>query len=75
MHASRELACRVLSDAQRKQFVSDRFVKLESAFPREIAAEAREILRPAPFELTRSDGDYSLVEQSIRIGLSDRRAA
>lgn len=44
MHAGRELACRVLSDAQRKQFVRGGFVKLEGAFPREIAAEARRIL-------------------------------
>ena len=29
----------------------------------------------APLELTRSDGNYSLVEEAIRVGLSDRRAA
>lgn len=33
-----------MSDAQRKQFVRDGFVKLEDVFPRETAAEAREIL-------------------------------
>ncbi len=35
---------RVLSDAQREQFVHDGFVKLENAFPSETAAEARAIL-------------------------------
>ena len=44
MHAGRESARRVLSDAQRKQFVDGGFVKLEGAFPQEIAAEARRIL-------------------------------
>lgn len=44
MHARKELARRVLSDAQGKQFVGHGFVKLEGAFSREIAAEAREIL-------------------------------
>lgn len=44
MHAGEESARRVLSDAQRKQFVGDGFVKLDDAFPREIAAEGREIL-------------------------------
>lgn len=44
MHSGKEMACRVLSDAQKKQFVHDGFVKLEGAFPRETAAEAREIL-------------------------------
>ena len=29
----------------------------------------------APFELTRSDGDYSLVERAIRLGLADGRSA
>jgi hypothetical protein len=28
-----------------------------------------------PFQLTRRDGDYSLVEEAIRVGLNDRRAA
>ena len=28
----------------------------------------------APLELTRSDGDYSLVEKAIRLGLSDKTA-
>jgi hypothetical protein len=37
-------AHRVLCDVQRKQFVRDGFVKLENAFSRETAAEAREIL-------------------------------
>jgi aryl-alcohol dehydrogenase-like predicted oxidoreductase len=31
MHAGKEMACRVLSDTQRKQFVRDGFVKLENA--------------------------------------------
>jgi hypothetical protein len=44
MPSSREKAHRVLSDAQREQFVHDGFVKLEGAFSRETAAEAREIL-------------------------------
>lgn len=44
MHAGRELSRRVLSDAQGKHFVGYGFVKLEGAFPREIAAEARRIL-------------------------------
>lgn len=44
MHTGRELAYRVLSHEQREQFVHDGFVKLENAFPKEIAAEAREIL-------------------------------
>jgi hypothetical protein len=33
------------------------------------------LLPQVPFELTRSDGDYSLVEQAIRLGLADGRAA
>lgn len=37
-------AHRVLSDAQREQFVHDGFVKLENAFASETAAEARAIL-------------------------------
>ncbi|MGH2548261.1 MAG: phytanoyl-CoA dioxygenase family protein, partial [Thermomicrobiales bacterium] len=44
MHAGKEMARRVLSDAQREQFVREGFVKLENAFPREIAAQARDIL-------------------------------
>ena len=44
MHSNKEWAHRVLSDAQREQFVHDGFVKLENAFPSEIAAEARAIL-------------------------------
>jgi hypothetical protein len=44
MHLAREMVHRVLSDAQREQFVHDGFVKLENAFPLEIAAEARAIL-------------------------------
>lgn len=43
MH-DREWAYRVLSHAQREQFVCHGFVKLENAFPKEIAAEARDIL-------------------------------
>ena len=31
MHAGKEMACRVWSDTQRKQFVRDGFVKLENA--------------------------------------------
>ncbi len=44
MRANKQMACRVLGDAQREQFVRDGFVKLENAFSRVIAAEAREIL-------------------------------
>jgi Phytanoyl-CoA dioxygenase (PhyH) len=44
MHSAKETVHRVLSDAQREQFVHDGFVKLENAFPSEIAAEARAIL-------------------------------
>jgi hypothetical protein len=33
MHAGKEMACRVLSDTQNKQFVRDGFVKLENAIP------------------------------------------
>ena len=44
MLPSRERVLDVLNDAQRKQFVHDGFVKLADAFPRGIAAEAREIL-------------------------------
>ena len=44
MHSGKEMAHRVLSDEQRKQFVHDGFVKLENAFSRETAAEARAIL-------------------------------
>ena len=43
MH-DQESAYRVLTRAQREQFVRDGFVKLENAFPKEVAAEAREIL-------------------------------
>jgi len=41
MHLADEMADRVLSDADREQFVRDGFVKLEHAFPSEIASEAR----------------------------------
>jgi hypothetical protein len=44
MHSAQETVHRVLGDAQREQFVHDGFVKLENAFPSEIAAEARAIL-------------------------------
>src|SRR5258708_36282057 len=44
MHLDKEMVHRVLSDPQREQFVHDGFVKLENAFPLEIAAEARAIL-------------------------------
>jgi hypothetical protein len=44
MHLAKKMVNRVLSDAQREQFVHDGFVKLENAFPSEIAAEARAIL-------------------------------
>ena len=43
MHLGEETH-RVLSDAERKQFVHHGFVKLENAFPLETAAEARAIL-------------------------------
>jgi Phytanoyl-CoA dioxygenase (PhyH) len=44
MHLSKEVSHRGLSDAQQKQFVREGFVKLENAFSKETAAEAREIL-------------------------------
>jgi hypothetical protein len=44
MHSAKETARRVLSDADREQFVRDGFVKLENAFLAETAAEARAIL-------------------------------
>jgi hypothetical protein len=44
MHFAKEQVHRVLSDAQREQFVHDGFVKLEDAFPSETAADARGIL-------------------------------
>ena len=44
MHTGRGVEDRVLTDQQREQFVRDGFVKLENAFPAEIAAEARMIL-------------------------------
>src|SRR5215475_1120661 len=44
MHSGKEMGRHVLSDAQRKQFVHDGFVKMQGAFPPETAAEAREIL-------------------------------
>ena len=44
MHLGKERAHRVLTDAEKGQFVRDGFVKFENAFPSEIAAEARAIL-------------------------------
>ena len=44
MHLSKETARRVLSDAQRDQFVHEGFVKLANAFPAATAAAARAIL-------------------------------
>jgi hypothetical protein len=44
MHSGNEGMHRVLNDAEKEQFVRDGFVKLENAFPSEIAAEARAIL-------------------------------
>src|SRR5262249_54259983 len=44
MHSSQKSEGRILTDQQREQFVRDGFVKLEKAFPEEIASEAREIL-------------------------------
>src|ERR1700758_3964820 len=44
MHSGKEMAPRVLSDAEKEQFVRDGFVKFENAFPSEIAAEACAIL-------------------------------
>lgn len=44
MHLCKEVSHRAFSDAQQKQFVREGFVKLENAFSKEIAAEAREIL-------------------------------
>ena len=44
MHSGKESVHRVLSDAEKEHFVHAGFVKLENAFPAEIAAEARTIL-------------------------------
>jgi hypothetical protein len=44
MQSGKERAHRVLSDAEKEQFVRDGFVKLENAFPPEIAVAARAIL-------------------------------
>jgi len=44
MRSAKDAVHRVLSDAQREQFVHYGFVKLENAFPSELAAEARAIL-------------------------------
>ena len=44
MHWAHESASRVLSDAQRDQFVRQGFIRLENAFSGETAAEARAIL-------------------------------
>ena len=49
--------------AQPHRGINPRFIAQPPLYPR------------APFELTRSDGEYSLVEQAIRLGLSDRRLA
>jgi hypothetical protein len=47
MHSGKEGTNRVLSDAEKEQFVCEGFVKLENAFPSEMAVEARAILWPA----------------------------
>lgn len=44
MHSAKQTLRRVLSDFAREEFVRDGLVKLENAFPSEIAAEARAIL-------------------------------
>ena len=44
MHSSKEIASRVSNNARREQFLRDGFVRLDNAFSREAAAEAREIL-------------------------------
>ena len=44
MHFRKEMSDRALSDAQVDLFVREGFVKLENAFSKETAAEAREIL-------------------------------
>lgn len=44
MHLAKKMTHRVLSDAEKEQFVHNGFVKLEDAFPSQIAAEARGIL-------------------------------
>jgi hypothetical protein len=49
--------------AQRHRGVRPRFLAQPPLFPR------------VPFQLTRSDGDYSLVEESIRLGLADSGTA
>ena len=48
--------------AQPHRGVTPRFLAQPPLYPR------------VPFELTRSDGEYSLVEQAIRLGLTDGRA-
>lgn len=44
MHSGEEQGHRVLSDAQREQFVREGFVKFGDAFSRGMAADARAIL-------------------------------
>jgi len=44
MHREQEAVRRVLSDAQREQFVREGFVRLESVFSEQTAAEARAVL-------------------------------
>jgi hypothetical protein len=44
MHSSNEITSRVSNAARREQFIRDGFVRVENAFSRETAAEAREIL-------------------------------
>jgi hypothetical protein len=53
----------IVHAAQSHRGVTPRFLAQPPLFPR------------VPFELTRSDGDYSLVEKAIRLGLTDRRVA
>ena len=44
MHAGNESLHPVLTDAQKEQFVRDGFVRIDDAFPTEVAAEGRAIL-------------------------------
>ena len=64
MHPNKSQLSQVLTEAQEEQFPQSGFVKLENAFPKAIAEQACAI-----FNLARSDENYSLVEQAIRLGL------
>jgi hypothetical protein len=44
MHEDRQLTPRALSDARVDAFISDGFIRIDGAFPRELAEEARTIM-------------------------------